>query len=51
MAVFTSTYFPFAPGAVKVFRGKSDGTRTTVVDLYRADTRAFVFASTTVTAR
>lgn len=47
--VFTNSYFPFAPGAVKVFRGKSDGARVTVVDIFREDTRDFVLDSTTVT--
>jgi hypothetical protein len=49
--VFTNSYFPFVPAAVKVFRGKSEGARTTVVDIFREDTRDFILDSTTVTCR
>jgi hypothetical protein len=49
--MFTNSYFPFVPGAVKVFRGKSEGARTTVVDIFREETRDFVLDSTTVTCR
>lgn len=41
-------YFPFEPGAVSVFAGKSDGERTSVVFLYLDTTRELNFGSGTV---
>jgi hypothetical protein len=46
---FTNPYFPFAPGAVKVFRGVDEGARTVVVDLYMAGTRTFGLGAAQVT--
>lgn len=46
-----NTFFPFSPGGVKVFTGRKEGARTTVVDLYLADTRNFVVGGQTVTCR
>lgn len=46
-----NTYFPLVPGAVRVFRGKEGGERTTVVDIHRADTRDFEVGGDTVTCR
>jgi hypothetical protein len=36
-----NTYFPFVPGAVSVFNGKTDGDANVIVDLFLADTRSF----------
>src|SRR5262245_10820583 len=44
-------YFPVVPGAVKVSRGKDGSDRTTVVELFRADTRDFVVGAATVKCR
>ncbi|MBI4880019.1 MAG: hypothetical protein HY812_10235 [Planctomycetes bacterium] len=46
----TNTYFPFVAGGVKVYRGKSDGARTVVVDLYSNDTRVFTWGGGPVAA-
>src|SRR5262245_14905739 len=43
--VFTNRWFPFTPGAVKVFRGREDGERSGGVDVYGADTRTFTVGS------
>jgi hypothetical protein len=48
---FTNPYFPFTPGAVKVFTGHDGRTRLAVVDLYLADTRQFMLGAQTVTCR
>lgn len=45
---FTNRYFPFVPGAIKVFRGKSEGEKTTVVDRYLSETRSFDWNGTVV---
>jgi hypothetical protein len=37
--VITNTRFPFTPRSVKVFTGKKDGKRTTIVDYYLEETR------------
>ncbi len=47
----TNTFSPFEVGAVKVYAGRSEGTRVTVVDLYLATTREFLVDSTTVECR
>jgi hypothetical protein len=46
-----NTFFPLVPGAVRVFGGREQGTRTTVVDIHRADTRDFVLVAVTVKCR
>ena len=48
---FGNPFFPFQVGAVKVFSGRSDGVRTTVVDSYDAATRDFAYGGGTVTCR
>src|SRR5262249_28804326 len=47
----TNSFFPVVPGAVRVFSGRKDGARSTVVDLHRADTRDFQVGAATVTCR
>jgi hypothetical protein len=37
----TNEFFPFEPGAVRLFIGRDDGARLAVVDLYREETRSF----------
>jgi hypothetical protein len=49
--LFTNTFFPFAPGAMKVFVGKSDGEATQVLDLYRPTTRMVSWGGQTVECR
>jgi hypothetical protein len=49
--VFTSTFFPFAPGAMKVNLGRSDGVRVTDLDIFRSDTRSFVVGIAPVACR
>lgn len=48
---FTNLYFPFEPGAVKVFNGRSSGARVVVVDLYLEETRAFNWGGGVVECR
>jgi hypothetical protein len=47
----TNTFFPFVPGATKVYRGKSDGERIYVIDRYMTETRTFTWKGQTVTCR
>ncbi len=47
----TNTYFPFVAGGVKVYRGKSDGARIVVVDLYTSNTRDFNWGGGPVSTR
>jgi len=47
----TNPFMPFAPGGVKVFKGQSDGTPTTVVDIYLHDTRTFQLNGVAVSTR
>ncbi len=49
--VFTNTFFPFVPGAVKVAQGRSEGARVTDVDIFRSETRSFVLGGATVACR
>ena len=44
----TNLYFPFVPGAVKVFRGRAGAVRGTDVDVYLPDTRNFTVGAATV---
>ena len=37
----THTFVPFTPGSVKIFRGKSDGARTTALFSHLEETRVF----------
>ncbi len=39
----TNLYAPFNPGSVKVFRGRSEGARTAVVESHLTETRFFAF--------
>lgn len=48
---FTNPFFPFEAGAVKVFRGRSEGKPVTDLDLYLAGTRDFQVGGATVTCR
>ncbi len=48
---FSNDFFPFEAGAMKVYRGKSDGERIVVVDVYDAETRTFSWNGGTVEAR
>ncbi len=47
----TNTYFPFIPGGLKVFRGKSDGEDIVVIDRYLEETRDFAWNGQTITCR
>lgn len=47
----TNPFFPVVPGAVKVYRGRSDGSRTSVVDIYLATTREFLVDGVPVACR
>lgn len=47
----TNPYFPFVPGAVKIFRGQEGRTRIGVADLYLTDTRTFTLNGNAVTCR
>ena len=46
-----NAYFPFEVGAMKMYRGKSDGERISFVDDYGSETRTFAWNSTTVETR
>jgi hypothetical protein len=46
---FDNEYFPFEPGGMKVYTGKSDGEKIAVVDVYREDTRTIDWNGTLVT--
>lgn len=48
---FGNPWFPFVPGAVKVFRGVDEGERVTVADVYMPTTRVFDLGGTPVTCR
>jgi len=47
----TNTYFPFEPGGMKVFHGKSDGEAIVVVDHYLEETRNFTWNGQTIACR
>ncbi len=38
---FDNDFFPFEPGAFKLYRGKSEGEKIAVLDVYTAETRTF----------
>jgi hypothetical protein len=48
---FTNEFFPFEPGAFKLYRGKSEGVKTAVVDVFEDDTRDFDWGGGTVETR
>jgi hypothetical protein len=47
----TNLYFPVTPGAVKVFGGKDDGKRITLVENHLTETRDFEWNGQTVSCR
>lgn len=47
----TNEYAPFVVDSVKTYRGKSDGERTVVVDLFTDITRTFMIGATPVDTR
>lgn len=49
--VVDNAYFPFTPGSVKVFAGRKNGKRTTIVDYYLAETRTLTWNAAGVECR
>jgi hypothetical protein len=47
----TNRWFPVSPGAVKVYVGREDGQKITVVETHRKDTRVFTWEGTEVECR
>ena len=44
----TNVFAAFRPGAVKVFKGRSEGARTTVLEHHLQETRTFIYAGGSV---
>jgi len=48
---FDNEFFPFEPGGYKLYRGKSNGEKTAVVDVFSTETRDFDWGGGTVETR